>query len=642
MFSDRLELTLTLSIAGRVFTLPAGCVRDVAVSAKAWGFEGSAAFVVSSEIEEDTLLAAFETRDRIDVKIAIRTRPLDNPEDTSDRKVSFSGIAIDRRIVETVTDELTGSPILERRYELTVRDALAFLWSAHRPLDLLANASMTDILERHTPAGTTLDIDLPRFEEKQDVFFVPLHGEAPASFYDFVVGFVDETGGVLEHAATAGTYRIGAKKKKPKTVTTIGPEELGALCLLPREPRRHSSRVLNHWADGTKKELVPNTLAVTGVRRDVVAYTFVTAPFTRAVAREKARLTEGEHDIAVTLQKCPDRLPAPGEGAGISEELGDTRYSSKKTYRVTTLDLHARGPTNEEATLEDVTATFDLDVTIGAELASEPLPRLPGFRRTHTPILVEGRVLSASGDDDDRTFFVGANDSTNAWQLRCHIPLWNVDIVVPFEPGFFPGHFFFPPYKGQRVLVALERDRAKIHAYLDWAANGRTPMSAQGNRMALGYRDGNGTTVDHSYVDAKPQLVIERKLAGDFERVEMRENTVFFHVEEKPIVTASEPKFDISPKVEAAKLRVSSEVDASITQVTGKFDSSAAAVSATIETAAADVDAALGDAETKLSGQIAAVRADLVAMSELATGAPAVLAAAAAEAKAEIEAALLG
>ena len=644
MFSDQLKLSITLAVGGETFVIPAGSVRALRVDARAHGFDASVSFIVSSEDPEDpdTFFPRFSSNDRIDLTLSLLVRPLEDPENASDRALSFAGIAVERRLVETVSRSIDGQPMYERLYEIDLVDPLLALWSEHRPVDLIVDACMRDALERHKPAGLELTYDFARLDDKQDVLFVPLPGDRSPSFYDFFIGFLAETHGVLERSAKTGSYRIGKKKSRILQPIVLDHETLDALDIAPSEPRRHKTRVLNHYADGKKTETLANDLAVRGVFRDVVAYTRVPVPFDRRVALEKARTRPGEHTIRATFKQCPSVLCPPGQGIELDTSVGESRYASKKTYRVITFSISARPePEQEQETeLGDEVARFELDLHVTAELASDLTPRLPRHAPTNEPVCIEGRVLSASGGDDDRTWFAAASDANGIWQLRCKIPLFNVDVVVPFEPGHDPGHFFFPPYKGQRVLVAFERDGARIDRYLDWAPNARTPMAAQGNRLALGYRDGNGTTLDHAYVDGKPVLTLERKFAGDHEVVTMLDQTLRFHVEELPSTESSTPKFDISPKVAAAKARLVGEMQASVGKITGSFEGSSGAVSASVEMAAAEVTAALEAAEAELTARIGGLRTELSSMGEALGEGPARIAAAAAEAKAAIKGAL--
>ena len=640
MFPDRLKVTLTISVAGQSFTIPAGSIETLELDAQPWGFQAKVRFLVSSEEMEDTLFPRLITRDRIDVRIALVPRPLDDPEDASDRALVFEGIVVEREIVETVSLALEGKPMLRRAYALTISDPLSACWAEHKPLDLLASACMKDALERNKPAGIDFVYELPRLENKQDVLCVPLRGDGRVSFRDFVVAYLEESAGVLEQLGPSPKYRFGGDKKTIRSTIALEPHEVERLAVIPREPRRHDARVLNPFVESAKREELANSAAIDSVRRDEIAHELVPANFDKRVALEKKRQRPGEHAITVSFRRCPDRIPRPGAGVSLSDAFSRANLPSGKTYRAVALRMSAQRAEDETAELRDESARFSIALTLEAELASDPTPHLPPFRRVEEAVFVEARVLSASGGDDDRTWFAGENESAGTWQVRCDVPLFNVTVVVPFEPGSLPGHFFFPPYKRQRVLLRLERDRARIARYLDWAANARTPQDAQGDRIAFGYGEANGTTLDHAYTDDAPALTITRTLAGDTELLTLKPETIFMQVEEKTVKAALTPKYDVSAKVEAAKAKLVGEVEASVGAITGRFEASASGVSSSISDAGADVEAALTEAEAKLTGKLAAVRTELSQMGETLGDAPARIAAAVSAAKAEILGAL--
>ena len=103
----------------------------------------------------------------------------------------------------------------------------------------------------------------------------------------------------------------------------------------------------------------------------------------------------------------------------------------------------------------------------------------------------------------------------------------------PKIPGQFPGHFYFPAYKDERVLLALDHDRAWIKRFLDWRPGARLPAEGQGNHLLLGKKDGDQTSIRHLYESAKPVLAIERTMAKDTQLIEVKEGTILIRTEEK-------------------------------------------------------------------------------------------------------------
>ena len=114
------------------------------------------------------------------------------------------------------------------------------------------------------------------------------------------------------------------------------------------------------------------------------------------------------------------------------------------------------------------------------------------------------------------------------------MPLWDDQkVIVPFEPYYQSGHFYFPAYKDERVLLELEFDRARIRAFLDWRPGARLPADTQGNQLLVGKGDKNETSIRHVYVDAKPTLTIERSMDKDQQVITISEGTIRLETQEK-------------------------------------------------------------------------------------------------------------
>lgn len=145
------------------------------------------------------------------------------------------------------------------------------------------------------------------------------------------------------------------------------------------------------------------------------------------------------------------------------------------------------------------------------------------------------------------------------------IPLWNKKVPAPFEPNHVPGHMFFPAYKHQRVLVALT-STAAIRRHLDWAANARTPLDGQGNRLVLGHQALDGVVIDHIYQDSKPVFSIKRTFGNDLQTLEVKDGTIYWEVREDETAQELTPRYDVTVVVTASKEQVKGEVQAPSTR----------------------------------------------------------------------------
>lgn len=640
-FRDRLAIALDLRIGTDAFSVAAGSIERLQIHATIHGFDAEVTFTVSSEQETDALFPRFCSNDLIAATLSVANGN-EGFADEEAPPLRLAGFVTERRLEETVSDRFEGKPVVGRRYTARIVDPAQAFWRQHRPIELHAGASMKQVLEQHVCPGMRLAFDWPRLDEAADVLCVGLGGESAASFYDLVVWFVHENGGVLELDAAEGRYRLGASKSRAGAGASLDADLVGEVRLVVPEPPRRAATVLDAFADAAvRKKSVANDHAPAGVRRDALVRAPAPGRADRRAALEARRLAPGEPLLDIALRRCPPALAPPGGAVALGAEFSDRLYPAGKKYRIIALELGARGaPDAGEPDLDDGDAPFEVTLRLRAEREADPIPRLPAFRRPAYPVIVEGRVLSASGAEGERTWHALEGEGDSLHRVRIDIPLWNRVAVAPFVPGRVPGHFFVPPYKGQRVLVALGLDDAQICGYLDWAA--RLPQGTQGDQIVLGKRGEDQTTVRHVYEDNRPALRVERRLAGDLQTLVLSEGTIRLEVREDPATASEAPTYDLRPTVDAAKERVSADARGAVTALNGQLEAAAGGVSQRLKGASAEVEAGLAAASSTLSGKIEAAEAELSGAMSGAAGALQAIAAGVSEAKAAILGALYG
>lgn len=640
VFTDRLAISLDLRIGKTEVSLAAGCIERLDVQATTYDFSVEVAFVVSSTQQEDPLFPALSSGDPAVASLTI-TNGNEQIVDPKAPAWKLVGPVTERWVREIVSDQRDGDPVVFRHYTLRFFDPARVYWGEHRPLELHTGVSVKQVLAQHLAAGMLLDIPWPRMGEAQDMIAVGPGAEGDASFYDWVMAYVHDHHGLVELDASTGTYRFSAEKSRGAKPILISSDEIAAVETMIAPPLRRSAAVVNAAVAAIPKDKkLQNPHAVAGVRRDALVRTQILPPMERRAAVESARLAPPEPGAEFWLCRLPPALPvAPGSMITLGSELGDRVYPAKKSYRVISARLSTR-PVGEldDAALDDDSASHRIRLQLGLEQARDPTRRLPSFRRPAYPILVEGQVLSAVGEDDQRTFHVTEAKEGAEERVRVQVPLWSKIVGVPFEPGHVPGHFFFPPYRGQRVLLALYLDRAALVANLDWAL--RLPKDSQGNQLVLGKRARDETLLQHRYVEGKPTLSIGRRLARDVQTVVVSEGTIRIEVQEEKGQDAPPARHNLKPSVEAAKERTAAEVRRNVGGATRRFEGAKAETSARLDGALGELDAGLEQAEARLSATIDEAKEELSSMMSEATLATARIEAQLASAEAELDAAL--
>jgi phage-related protein len=421
--------------------------------------------------------------------------------------------------------------------------------------------------------------------------------------------WVDRNQGVFELDTAENSYRLGAKKSTSGSATPLSFEDVASLRLCFPEPPRFVARVLQAFADAPLTKELPNALAA-GIRRDVLLRTPIAADVGQRAQLEAARLRARAPGIEVKYKRCPDTLTPPLGFIEVADGFSQRIYAAGTTYRATRLRATAWHKPDVPIEPEETSAVYEIELTLDAEDKLDPVAALPAFRDARRTLRVEGKIVSA-GQSGQRSWAAIENEDNSLWMYKVFIPLFNKEVPAPFAPNFATGHFFFPAYKDQRVLVDLEFDRAFITGFLDWADEGRLPSDGQGNQIVLGFQSSNGTVIQHDYQDAIPVLNVQRKASIETTTLTLGDGKLHIGLEQSSAVPTTIPLYDVSPQVEAAKDAVVGEVGGSVTVVTTQFQTAVSQVSGSIEETSAAVQTEISAAERKLTAQLDAAQNEL-------------------------------
>jgi hypothetical protein len=404
---------------------------------------------------------------------------------------------------------------------------------------------------------------------------------------------------------------------------------------------RNASAVLNPFSEAlVGRTDVPNALAATGVRRDAVAYSAIPTFTDARVELEKRRLRQRDHHLDVNFSELPSEFPIPGALRKVGEGFSTRLLCAGKTYRSIGLHLKAGLPEGEDdvSDLDDEACRFGIELNTLFERNNDAVGHLPEHGVPTYPVLAEGKVLSASGAATDRTWHALASDVDSLARYRINVPLWNQTVIVPFVPFGESGHFFFPAYKNQRVLLAFDFDRVRIVSFLDWA--GKLNVDSQGNQIVMGKRDLSSTVMKHAYTDDSPTLSIVRTQAGDKQTLELSEGRFFLEVKEDTVEAATEETYDLSPLADVAKDSAGAEARGSMATLSTKYQGKMSGTTAAMSSASEEVEASVTGAATELSDNVAAVESALSSKAADVAASAEELAAAVAAAKAKLRKAL--
>jgi len=618
MFQDALQLTLDLSIKNNVFHVVGGDILDFRVDLQPYGFEAQAEFRVFSDTHDDALLKSFAKQDLIDARLTIQA--VYNLPDPAPEPLIVRGLVTRKSFRETSFVGVTGQPVYVRNYSITFRDPARVLWTQHFPTALYTNASMETVIRAQVPESVSLDIDWLRLMDKDPIYFLGLgDGQNRCSFYDFLMWYVYTFNGVFVYNTQSQTYHLRGGKKDEGEPQSLRLQDYAGFSLHIPESCRHNVQILNIYSENPQKIPVPNTQGAGDVRRDVLVRRETPLALASDTLRESPKLDSRLHELRLVMQRFPVVPFSPGIICGLSEvDTSKEIYAYGKEYRVCRIHLTAaaekKGLNDERGALFKA---YTCDMTAALEPKEEKTAALPAFKAPGYPLSVEGRIVSEAGEEKDKTYQFYAGHKTKE-SYHVFIPLWNQTIPVPYDPGFQPGHFYFPAYKNTRVLVDLYFDEAKLNRYLDWGADVRLPMDTQGNHLLMGKNETTDISMSHVYTDGKPVFNTKRIHGTDMEYVKMEEGRVVIEVKEDESLPSAEEKFDVTPKAAAAMTECDMKIEAARDELKGNFESTSGQVNGELDAAVTRTKGALDKMDEAISGKTAEITGKVeAAMSDL-------------------------
>ncbi|MHC1724557.1 MAG: hypothetical protein AB9866_00790 [Syntrophobacteraceae bacterium] len=537
MFADSLDASLKLTISGTSFDIPGGNIKGFQAKIHSYGFICRVSFIVSLEKETDNLFSSFTKTDLIEANLKLT--PHFPPQGTTLTPLSLTGLVTEKEILVERTAEhviLQGAPILYRHYQVVFADPAQVLWGQHHPFDLLVDKSMKEVIDAHKGDKVSITYDWSVLDTKNAVNTLPLGIEARnGSFYDFIMWYVFTQDGVWSYSNQDNTYSLLQTKSAEGEAATIDKLDIEDCGVQFPETIRCNADVLNAYSESPQKVAITQDQAATGINRDYMDRYPVAQDFQNRQTLETQRLRIRNHEVRLTFQRFPTIDFYPGCLVKMESGLWSTNiFPYGKVYRVREITLDGE-PVNPELTADHNLAfsNFNMNMEAQLELKEEKYVSLPAFTTPSFPIYVEGKVVSEQGDTSAETFQIYQDANTQQDQYKISIPLWtNQQVVAAFEPVFFSGHFYFPAYKNERVLVRLQLHAAAIDRFLDWRANARIPMDSQGNRLLMGQTATSQTTMSHSYVDSKPVLSVQRTSDKDLQIITLAEGSLLLQTKQ--------------------------------------------------------------------------------------------------------------
>ncbi len=540
-FADRLAVTLTLSIGGTQHAIPGGAVKELALDLRSWGFSGSLAFLVQDDQAHgggfsDELRADFVKPDLIEISVTVAP-VLVAPEAGPIQPITLNGLVTDKSVSEVLFRKTADLPVLVRRYRIAFADPAQVLWGQHYPCQLYTEKSMVDVINDHLGDKITARYDFSALAQSRPMVFLHLPRGAGASFWDFLSWYLEGCAGVLFYDYAAAQYVVAAAKSETGTPIQLFGDDLGSVELYFPEVPRHGPVVLNSYADSPRTEPVPGAQAHAGIRSDLLMRTPIAQDVDDAVAFQRTRTAPPCCEAHLGFARMPSDTLVPG---ALVELPAANRWSSESslvgvTWRVRRLRIRAVAPSGPlDRDLQETSTAYRVEVSAELEDKAEPRIDRPPFHAPGYPGMVEGKVVSEQGQDGEKTYQVYKDATTSLDEYRVKVPLWSDQIVsAPLEPILGSGNLYWPSYRDERVLLALDVHGAQIARLLEWRAGAPLSMDVQGEHLLFGKSDTSQTSVNHVYDGDNPVFNVARTHQSDTALIQLREGTLFLQVKEQ-------------------------------------------------------------------------------------------------------------
>ncbi len=538
MFDDLLELRLQLNINNQEYKIPGANIKSFNIAIYPYGYTASLSFWVSAEVSEDKMFPNFTKPGQI--KISLEMEASIKPKDANPEPLRLQGIVAGRAVLKELTIETTkikGNPVLYRLYRVDFKDAASVLWSHHYPFAVVVDASVKDLIDTGKAGDVELQYDWKILEDKYPINTLSCGTtENPVSFYDFVIWYTSYYNGAFVYDTKENRYTMAEQKLQDGESVSISGLEIADYSVEFPEAGLNNIRAYNVVAEGHAKKEGKQENAVRDIRRDMLVREPVAADFDKLFVLAESKNKDKDHVIRLQHKRFPLITFRPDIFLEMEGGLwSDKNFLKGKKYRVCDIFIEGNAVDAEpDADHNMAYTTYHVEMTSRLELKDDPVPNLPSFKKPVYPVAVEGLIVSEQGKNEEETYQIYQNDQTKQDFLKVKLPAFeNKIVIVPFEPMFDTGHFYFTPYKNEKSLIELYFHDARIARFLDWRPEARLPMDTQGNHILMGKGKDSKTSVDHVYTDDKPQFSITRQSQKDTEIIQLVEGAIVLQTKEE-------------------------------------------------------------------------------------------------------------
>ncbi len=544
-FEYNLSLELKLDSEGTTVSILSGHIESLSLNLHSYGFNCQVQFASFDNQELDDLFSPAKLPNITKATLSFKS----TEEAQSDPLLELQGI-VTQKIVKRV-DQINERPQAIRVYEIIFTDTAKVEWEEHFPLNIYVEKSMKHVIDEHKTPDISIDYNFPPLETIYPIlaFSLPYQsGKAPnkqTSFYSFLMWYLQKENGVWGYNYDTHSYSISQTKESEGEAFKIFEPYVTPPTYIFPENLRYSIKTIKHSPTLSDVEDLLEEKAFESIRRDMIV-PLTPADFLNLDHHEVKSLANSEEaEVRVIVSQffrdfhidklVPGRLVAfQGDPKSKTWSL-DPLYKDK-TFRVRSMRLEAYKPKTSEGITSPVEA-YQLSLTALLEQESETFVERPAFNSPKFPFPIHGTILSDIGDVPQTTYTVIEADETPQCYYLVTVPVAGEgnEVIVPFTPDFMTGQYYFPLCKGEKVVLSMSFQSAKIERILDWQPLARLPQGVQGNQIMLG---SNGPDkyafVKHEFEDLSNSVVTIKQSSSETQTqtIRIQEKSLLIEVQE--------------------------------------------------------------------------------------------------------------
>jgi hypothetical protein len=545
-FECNLNLELKLEIEGDSVTVFSCHIEDVSLDLQSYGFNSTVQLISFGNSELDKLFSPSHVSKITKAELSFKHVS----EKQTDPLLELKGLVTKKSLKRI--DRIGDKEQSRRIYEITFSDYAAAEWGEHFPTNIYVDQTMKFVIEEHKTADISIDYSFPPLEKTHPIlaFSLPYqHGvsaEEQITFYSFLMWYLQRENGIWAYDYHSYGYSLSDKKEAEGEPFKIFEDYVLPPTYIFPETLRYNVKTVKHSPVLADIDTLVVKDAFDAIRKDVLEPLNPACFLDLCHDKIKSHVYSKEAEVRVQVVQFfedfhLDKL-IPGALLGFRGNPKEKSWTSDDFYkdqvfRSRSLRLRSYKLDTSEPSVSAI-EPYRLSVTVLLEQKTEIFVERPAFIPPVFPFSIHGSIFSDIGDPKQTTYKIIQADNGSQLYYLVTVPLAGEDkkLIVPFVPDFMTGQYYFPFCKGEKVVLSMYFQCAKIERVLDWQPLARLPQGVQAGQIVLA-SDGEDkySIIRHEFEDLKRSVftIQQSSSADQSQTIQIQEKDITVAVQEK-------------------------------------------------------------------------------------------------------------